>query len=81
LVRDVWKIAEEQKCGAFVSGEFGAAVDDDHMPLNQFGIPAIDVIDFTYPHWHKLTDTAENCSGDSLDQVARVLSVWIQRVR
>jgi hypothetical protein len=81
LVRDVWKIAEEQKCAAFRSDQYSKfAVEDDHMPLNQAGIPAIDIIDFEYGHWHRLTDLPENCSGDSLEQVARVLSVWIQRV-
>ena len=44
-------------------------------------MPAIDVIDFDYAHWHKLSDTPENCSPDSLAQVARVLTVWVQRVK
>ena len=57
------------------------AVDDDHVPLNAAGIPAIDIIDFDYPHWHKLTDVPENCSGESLEQVARVLTVWLQRLK
>jgi hypothetical protein len=82
LVKDVWKIAEEQKCPAFRADAFSKfAVEDDHIPLNANGIPAIDVIDFDYAHWHRLTDVPENCSGDSLEQVAKVLSVWIQRVR
>ena len=41
----------------------------------------MDIIDFSYPHWHRLTDVPENCSGDSLEQVARVLGVWIQRAK
>ena len=44
-------------------------------------IPAVDIIDFSYTHWHRLTDVPENCSGDSLEQVARVLGVWVQRVK
>ena len=59
----------------------GPTVEDDHVALNRGGIPAIDIIDFSYKHWHRLTDTPENCSGDSLEQVARVLSVWLQRVK
>jgi peptidase M28-like protein len=82
LVRDIWKTADDLGCTAFRSGEFSRfEVEDDHLPLNAAGIPAIDIIDFSYPHWHKLTDTPENCSGDSLEQVARVLSVWVQRVK
>ena len=51
------------------------------MPLNAAGIPAIDIIDFKYPHWHKLTDLPENCSGESLELVAKVLTVWLQRLK
>jgi len=51
------------------------------VPLNAAGIPAIDIIDFEYPHWHKITDTPENCSPEGLTQVARVLFAWLQRVR
>jgi hypothetical protein len=80
LVRDVWRIAAELKCRAFVD-EMGLQVQDDHVALNKAGIPAIDIIDFSYPHWHKLSDVPENCSGDSLEQVARVLAVWLQRVK
>ncbi len=83
LVRQFWGIADELKCPAFRSTEMSrVAVQDDHVPLNDVaGIPAIDVIDFDYPHWHRITDVPENCSGDSLGQVARVLAVWLQRVK
>ncbi|HWG44632.1 MAG TPA: M28 family peptidase [Gemmataceae bacterium] len=81
LVRVIWGIAGELKCSAFDEKSFGARVQDDHLALNQNGIPAIDIIDFKYPYWHRLTDLPENCSGDSLEQVAKVLSVWLQRVK
>ena len=81
LVRSVWGVASDLKVTAFADSFSDVAVEDDHIPLNQSGIPAIDVIDFKYPHWHKLTDLPENCSGESLAQVAKVLSVWLQRVR
>jgi hypothetical protein len=41
-------------------------------------IPAIDIIDFSYAHWHKLTDLPENCSGEAMANVAKVLTAWIQ---
>jgi glutaminyl-peptide cyclotransferase len=82
LVRDVWKIAAEQKCTAFRPDEFSKfAVEDDHLALNKVRIPAVDIIDFDYEHWHRLSDLPENCSGESLEQVAKVVSVWIQRVK
>jgi glutaminyl-peptide cyclotransferase len=82
LVRELWKTAGELGCTAFRSDEFSQfEIEDDHVPLNQAGIPAVDIIDFSYPHWHRLTDVPANCSGDSLEQVARVLSVWVQRAK
>jgi hypothetical protein len=80
LVEDVWEVARELKAGAFVK-EPGPEVEDDHLALNAADIPAIDIIDFSYPHWHKLSDTPENCSGESMAQVARVLSAWLRRVK
>jgi glutaminyl-peptide cyclotransferase len=80
LTQEVWKIGDDLGCSAFHSNEVSNfAVEDDHIALNRAGIPTTDIIDFSYPHWHRLTDTPENCSGDSLEQVARVLSVWIQK--
>jgi hypothetical protein len=39
----------------------------------------VDIIDFSYPHWHRLTDVPAKCSAASLDQVARVLWAWLKR--
>lgn len=77
LVKDLWAVAKQQGCTAFKE-ENGTPVEDDHLALNRAGIPAVDIIDFEYTHWHKLTDVPENCSADSLTQVATVLSVWLQ---
>jgi hypothetical protein len=81
LTRDLWEIADELKCRAFDLHKEGPSVLDDHIALNRVGIPACDIIDFDYKHWHLLTDVPANCSGDSLEQVAKVLSVWLQRVK
>jgi hypothetical protein len=82
LVREVWGIADELKYPAFRSDALSkVAVQDDHVALNAAGIPAIDIIDFDYRHWHRLSDLPENCSGESLEQVAQVLAVWMQRLK
>ena len=81
LVREVWGTAAELKVPSFSTGFSKFEIQDDHIALNRAGIPAIDIIDFDYVHWHRLTDVPENCSGDSLEQVAKVLSVWMQRVK
>ena len=80
LVQEIWTIASEQGCPAF-QNRFGYTVSDDHLALNRAGIPTVDIIDFDYPHWHRLTDVPANCSADSMRQVAKVLAVWLQRVK
>jgi hypothetical protein len=80
LVQELWTIAAQQGSTAF-RNEIGSSVLDDHIALNNAGIPAVDLIDFEYPHWHRLSDVPANCSGDSLVEVARVLTVWLQRVK
>jgi hypothetical protein len=43
------------------------------MPFLNAGIPAIDVIDFSYPEWHTTHDTPDKCSPESLEGVGQVL--------
>ena len=80
LAGDIWGLARELKCDVFID-KVGAEVLDDHLALLNVGIPAIDIIDFDYPHWHRLSDTPENCSAHGMVQVSKVLSVWLQRVK
>jgi hypothetical protein len=80
LVEQLWKIAAAEGCDAFKVQE-GPRVNDDHIALNEARIPTLDIIDFDYPHWHRLTDLPENCSGDSMNQVARVLTAWLKQVK
>jgi glutaminyl-peptide cyclotransferase len=81
LTKEVWAIAAELKCASFQEKLSQFAVEDDHIPLNAAGIPAIDIIDFDYPHWHRLSDVPKNCSAAPMAQVAKVCSVWLQRVK
>jgi glutaminyl-peptide cyclotransferase len=80
LVEDIWKLAAELEVKAFVS-EWGHEVLDDHIALNRVGIPCIDIIDFDYPHWHRLSDTPDKCSAESMANVAKVIMAWLQRVK
>lgn len=82
LVREIWGIAKEEQCNVFLDRINETEILDDHIALNRIGgIPAIDIIDFDYPHWHRLTDVPQNCAAEPMDQVARVLSVWLQRTK
>lgn len=89
LVEKIWRIAAEVHAPAFIR-DAGQNVRDDHLALLDVGIPAIDIVpsasvnaDFfmAYPHWHKLSDVPENCAPDGMEQIARVLNVWMQRAR
>lgn len=54
------------------------AMYDDHIPFIKQGIPAADLIDFDYPWWHTLSDTADKLSEESLQAVYRVLYTFIR---
>ena len=59
-----------------MSGE----VTDDHTPFTRKGIPAIDLIDFTFPCWHETCDDLSAVSERSLDlsgeAVLELLRTW-----
>jgi Zn-dependent M28 family amino/carboxypeptidase len=51
-------------------------IEDDHVPLLDAGIPAVDIIDFDYPAWHTHRDLPDQTSPASLAAVSRV-AAWI----
>jgi Zn-dependent M28 family amino/carboxypeptidase len=51
---------------------------DDHIPFKNRGIPAVDIIDFDYPHWHTTADTADKVSAASLERVGRTLEAYLE---
>jgi glutaminyl-peptide cyclotransferase len=53
---------------------------DDHLPFTQRGVPAIDLIDFDYPHFHRPSDTLDKVSARSLDRVGETLVEMLQRM-
>jgi hypothetical protein len=85
LVDEIWKTAERVGAKSFKSERgFRRANDvlDDHVALNTVGgIPAVDVIDFDYPHWHRLSDTPDKCSPKQMAEVGGVLLAWLAGIR
>jgi glutaminyl-peptide cyclotransferase len=43
------------------------AIADDHLPFLREGVPAIDLIDFSFPCWHLVCDDMSAVSESSLD--------------
>jgi glutaminyl-peptide cyclotransferase len=82
LVSQFWGVAKQMNAKSF---QFvpGPAIEDDHLALNRVGIPAVDVIDYEgyHPHWHKLTDTPDRCSGSQMAEVANVTIGWLQTLK
>lgn len=62
-------------------GEAGVEVVDDHVPFVRRGIPAIDLIDWTYPYRHTLEDTGDKLSRDALDAVGETTVEWARAER
>lgn len=78
LLDDVWNVAHQLGESAFRDAP-GPAILDDHLALNDAGIPTIDIIDFSYPHWHTASDLPENCDPASLVTVGRVVTAWLTK--
>jgi Zn-dependent M28 family amino/carboxypeptidase len=53
---------------------------DDHTPFEQLGVPAIDLIDFDYPCFHKLCDDLSQVSVISLDRVGETVASLLPRL-
>jgi hypothetical protein len=80
VVRDVWAVARQLDAKSF-RFRVGREVLDDHLALNNAGIPTADIIDFDYPYWHKAEDLPMNCSAESLAEVGRVVTAWLAQPR
>jgi Zn-dependent M28 family amino/carboxypeptidase len=57
--------------------KYQSEILDDHLTMNEHGIPTVDFIDFTYDYWHTLKDTPDKCSANSLGKVGKFLQSWL----
>jgi Zn-dependent M28 family amino/carboxypeptidase len=79
LVEEIWSLAAELGYGEYFISTDRHALLDDHTPFLNQGISAIDIIDFDYPYWHTLEDTADKVAPGSLKIVGDVLLAWLTR--
>lgn len=79
LVERIWSTAERLGYGHIFVRDLGPAVQDDHLPLIQRGVPTVDIIDFDYPQWHTTKDTPAACSAASLDAVGKVVEAVVRQ--
>ena len=55
------------------------AIWDDHVPLNQAGVPTINLIDFDYLAWHTADDTLQQLSAESLHKIGAVTLHYLHK--
>jgi hypothetical protein len=74
------KAAKRVGSGSAFPDATQGTVTDDHTPFLQRGIPAVDLIDFTFRCWHKRCDDLSAVSEGSLDlsgeAVLELLRTW-----
>jgi glutaminyl-peptide cyclotransferase len=79
VVQRVWNTADRLGYGRVFVPRVGEAFTDDHVPLLDAGIRAIDVIDFTFPYHHTTEDTIDKVSAASLQIVGDVAIALVRR--
>jgi hypothetical protein len=85
LVDRIWTAADALGHAAHFPRTPGPAVTDDHLPLIEAGIPAVNLIDFEYgpgnAFWHSPEDLVKNVDAASLGVVADVLAAVVYAER
>jgi Zn-dependent M28 family amino/carboxypeptidase len=79
LARDIFASAEALNVRKHFT-YFDRDITDDHTPLNDAGIPTIDLIDFDYPPWHTPEDTMDKLSAESLRIVGAVTAYYLSEI-
>lgn len=82
VVSRVWNVARDLGYHRVFVAQGGGAITDDHIPLLDAGVRAIDVIDFSYgpnnAFWHTPQDTPDKVSPQSLQIVGDVAVTLVQ---
>jgi hypothetical protein len=81
IVDKVWSAARHAGYGSMFTNEVGGQITDDHIPVNEAGIPTVDIIPF-YPDcrqssfgptWHTVNDDMEHLDINTLKAVGQTL--------
>jgi glutaminyl-peptide cyclotransferase len=72
VVSRVWSTARDLGYEDVFQPTVRYTITDDHIPLLDRGIRAIDVIDYDYPPWHTVDDTPDKVTARSLQIVGDV---------
>jgi len=81
----LWERLRAAAKRAGVSSYFPNASDDtiydDHTPFARMGVPAIDLIDWDFPCWHKTCDNLSAVSERSLDASGEAVAGLLRTLR
>lgn len=84
-VSDVWQAAADAGYGSFFLAQQGGKITDDHKPLNDAGIPTIDIIPY-YPDceqscfgptWHTVSDDMNHLDKATLKAVGQTMIQYL----
>lgn len=67
--------------GAYFPATTAAEVFDDHTPFTRAGIPAVDLIDFSYPCWQRPCDNLSQVSRRSLGAIGATVLALVRSDR
>ncbi len=77
LWQQVRDAAGQVGVGAIFPDRTGVSVFDDHTPFLRAGIPAVDLIDWSYKYKDTVQDTLDKLSADSVDAVGETITQLI----
>jgi glutaminyl-peptide cyclotransferase len=79
ITNSIWKAAASLGYADHFIDQEKYNMLDDQLPFLEFGIPAVDIIDFDYPYWHTTEDTTDKISADSLGILGSTLMTWLEK--
>lgn len=84
IVNLVWQLAGQLGYRQFFPLEDGGYITDDHVNVNDIGVPCIDIIPYYKdgpssfgPTWHTVNDTPENIDPNVLEAVGQTITQLI----
>lgn len=86
VAEKLWKTAARAGLSSRFVSQIGGAVNDDHLPLLDAGIPAVDIVEIGHPEtgsfhpaWHTLGDNMDIIDPATLSDVGTVLVDFIYK--
>jgi glutaminyl-peptide cyclotransferase len=80
LWRKLRRAARRVGAGPVFPNRTSGGVSDDHVPFRDAGVPSIDLIDFTFPCWHRRCDDMSAVSERSVNAVGETIYELLRRL-